>query len=123
MGQVGGCHERAAELGRAVAAFDMAAEAMHHDLLAVADPEDRHAHLEHPFRGHRRVLPVDAGRAAREDHRLRREGRKEGLIDPVVGVDFAIDVQFAQAARDQLRHLGPEVDDEKAVVCPAHAPD
>jgi hypothetical protein len=37
-------------------------------------------------------------------------------------VDFAIDVQLAQAARNQLRDLAAKVDDEKAVVgCLCHA--
>jgi hypothetical protein len=49
------------------------------------------------------------------------EGCKEGVVHPVVGMDFAIDVQLSQAARDQLRHLGTEVDDEKAVML-GHAP-
>jgi hypothetical protein len=31
-------------------------------------------------------------------------------------MDLAIDAQFAQAARDQLRHLAAEIDDKKAVV-------
>jgi hypothetical protein len=38
-------------------------------------------------------------------------------------MDFAIDVQLAQATRNQLRHLAAEVDDEKAVVNDlAHVP-
>ena len=31
-------------------------------------------------------------------------------------MDFAVDIQLAQAARDELRDLGPEIDDEKALV-------
>ena len=41
---------------------------------------------------------------------------QEGVGDVLVRVDFAIDVQLAQAARDQLGHLAAEVDDEKAVM-------
>jgi hypothetical protein len=36
-------------------------------------------------------------------------------------VNFAIDAQFPQATRNQLRDLRPEVDDQKAlVVCNIH---
>jgi hypothetical protein len=31
-------------------------------------------------------------------------------------MDFAIDIQLAQAPRDQLRHLGSEIDDQKFVM-------
>jgi hypothetical protein len=34
-----------------VAAFDMAAKAVHHHPLAVADAEDRHAQIEDPSGG------------------------------------------------------------------------
>jgi hypothetical protein len=36
-------------------------------------------------------------------------------------VNFAIDVQFTQATRNQLRHLATKVDDEKAVMYVCHA--
>jgi hypothetical protein len=35
----------------------------------------------------------------------------EGVAD-VVGVDLAVDVRLAHAARDELRDLGAEVEDE-----------
>ena len=43
------------------------------------------------------------------------------FVEEVLGhllerVDLAIDVELAQAARDELRHLGAEIDDEKAVM-------
>jgi hypothetical protein len=59
MGQRCGCHEGLAEFCRAMPTFDMAAKAVHHHLLTVADAKDRHAQIENPGRGHRRVLPVD----------------------------------------------------------------
>ena len=43
------------------AAFDPAAQLMHHHLLAVADAEHRNSGLEDGLVGHRRIVPVDAG--------------------------------------------------------------
>jgi hypothetical protein len=45
-----------AKLRRSMATLHMAAEAMHHDLLAVADAKDRHAHVKHGFRRHWRAI-------------------------------------------------------------------
>mgnify|MGYP000520507625 CR=1 FL=1 len=111
-----GGHEGAAEFGGAVAAFDLAAEAVHHHLLAVADPEDRHAEVEHARGGHRRALGEDRGRAAGEDDGLRSEALQEGFGHVLIGMDLAVDIQLAQAARDELGHLRPEIDDEETVV-------
>ncbi|MPL73681.1 hypothetical protein SDC9_19487 [bioreactor metagenome] len=106
----------AAELGGAMAGFDEAAELLHHHLLAVADPEDRHAEGEGRFRRTRRALAGDAVRATREDDCLGGETLQEGIGDLLIGMDFAIDVELAQAARNQLRDLGAEVDDEEALM-------
>ena len=106
-----------------MAAFHLAAQAMHHDLLAVADAEDRDAHVKDACGRHRRAFGKDGGGAARKDHRLGGEGLQEGVVHLVEGMDLAIDVQLAQATRDQLRHLAAEVDDEKAVMgALGHAP-
>ena len=120
----GGRYIGPAELGCAMAAFDMAAQKVHHHLLAIADAKDRHAKVEHPLGRHRRAIPVDRSGTARQDHGPWRKLRQKGVVDPVVGVNLAIHVQFAQAARDQLRHLRAEVDDQKAVMlrCVCHAP-
>ena len=105
-----------AKLGRAMPAFDVAAKAMHHDLLAIADAKDRHAQIKHALGRHRRAVPINRGRTARENHGPRPKGPQEGVIHFVIGMNFAIDVQFPQAARDQLRYLRAEVDDEKAIM-------
>ena len=106
----------AAEFGGAVAALDVAAQHLHHDLLAVADAQHRHAQLEdYCWRAGRSVVD-DRSRTTGQDHRLRGEVVQEGIRHQVERMDFAIDVQFTQAPRDQLRHLGAEVDDEEAVV-------
>ncbi|ETW14695.1 cytosine deaminase [Roseivivax marinus] len=106
----------AAELGGAVAALHLSAEHLRHHLLAVADAENRHAQFEHLLRRARAVGVDHRGRAARQDHRFRRHFVEKRVVDLLEWMDFAVDVQFAQPTRDQLRHLGAEVDDEKAVV-------
>ena len=104
----------AAELAM-VAALDLAAELLGHGHLAVADAEHGQAALEHCLRRAGRADVGDRGRAAGEDHAFRAEGR-ESFFGEVERRDLAIDAGFAHAARDQLRHLRPEVDDEDAVV-------
>ena len=110
----GGGDESPAEFGGAVAAFNLAAKAMHHDLLAIADAQHRNPDLEHVQWRHRRALGKDRRRPARQDDGLRREIGKEGVGHLVEGMNLAIDIQLAQAARDKLGDLRPEVDDEKA---------
>ena len=63
----------AAELRRASPSLNVAAEAVHHHLLAIADAQDGHAHLEHRGRRHRGAFVKHRCRAAREDHGLWRE--------------------------------------------------
>ena len=109
-------HVGAAEFGGAVTAQNLAAQHVHHDLLAVTDAEDRNPEVENAFRGARRAVVDHAGRTARKDHGFRRELFQERIGHVLIGVNFAIDVQLPQAARDQLRHLAAEVDDEKALM-------
>jgi len=52
--------------------------------------------------------------SAGEDHALGLELLKR-LCGILKRVDFAIDPGFADAARNQLRHLAAEIDDENAV--------
>ena len=95
-----GCDIGAAEFGGAMTAFHLAAQIVHHDLLAIADTKDRHAKVIDRLRRARGAFARDAVGAARKDHRLGREFRQEGIAHVLVGVDFAVDVQLAQAARD-----------------------
>ncbi len=90
---------------------DLAAESAGHDLEAVADAEHGDAELEDPLIEAGRALLVDAGRAAAQDDAgrvLRADllGRDRGRHD------LRVDVGLADAAGDQLRVLGAEVDDE-----------
>ena len=80
-------------------------------LLAVADAEQRKAAVEHRLRRARALRVDDRGRPAGEDDPLRVEAMKR-LFSGVERSDLGIDAGFADAARDQLRHLAAEVDDE-----------
>ncbi len=93
---------------------DAAAQLRAHQLLAIADAEHRHAHLEHLLGRERRRLFVHRGRTARQDDALRRE-RGELFLAHVEGMDLAIDAALAQPPRDELGHLAAEIEDEDAV--------
>ena len=105
----------AAELRR-VTALDFAAELHGHRLLAVADGEDRHAQVERSFWRAGGILRCDAGGPAGEDHRFRIEACRQNRVGAVVGVDLAVDAHFPKAARDKLRHLTAEIDNQDALV-------
>ena len=96
------------------AGVDLAAEQLRGELRAVADAEDRHAELEDAPAGssarpRRRptigppesTMPI--GAIARE---LRRSARER------VRMDLAVDALLADPARDQLRVLRAEIEDE-----------
>ena len=60
-------------------------------------------------------LFVDGGRPSGKDDAARRELADEPVGD-VVGMELAVDVLLADPARDQLRVLRAEVEDQDAVV-------
>ena len=111
---VGDVEEGAAEFAM-IRGRDAAAQLRAHRLLAIADAEHRHAELEHRIGRARAGILGHRGRAAGEDHRFRREGGDLLGIHQVEGMDLAIDAAFAHAARDELRHLAAEIEDENAV--------
>ena len=94
---------------------DLAAEITRDELRAVTDAEQRNAGVVDRGIDRRRAVDVHRRRTAREDDRLRlaREhlGDRHRARD-----DLAVDVRLADPARDQLRVLRPEVDDENEVV-------
>ena len=66
----------------------------------------------HTAAGARGVSPsVTLFGTARQDDALRREFADESIVD-VEWMDLAIDVEFAQPARDELRILRAEVQDQ-----------
>ena len=111
---LGDQHLGAAELA-VMPGLDLAAELMGHRLLAVADAEHRHARVKQFPRRQRRVLVEHRGRAAREDDGGRLHPR-EGLGGLLIRHDLGVDLLFAHPARNELRHLGAEIDNENLVV-------
>ncbi len=113
---VGPTEFRRATAARDFAAMHFAAQLLHHHLLAIANAQNRHAIVEHALRR--------AGRAG-SHHAVGPAGKNDGfgrdLVDHIhrhglVRADFAVNVQLAQPARDQLRHLAAEIDDQKTVM-------
>jgi hypothetical protein len=77
-------------------------------LHAVADAQYGHTQGQKTRIEGRRVLVHDAGGTAGEHQGLGPE-RLDGLEVRVAGVDFRIDPGLADAPRDELGDLGPEV--------------
>ena len=117
-GEVG--EEHAARLvhrqrGAAVLALtgggDLPAERARHQLVPVADAEDRHAHVEQSGVDRGSAVLVDRRGSAREDQAGRPALRELGRRG-VVRHDLRVDVRLPDAPRDQLCVLRPEVDDQ-----------
>ena len=102
-----------------VPALDGAAELGGHGHLAVADAEHGHAGIEDQLRRARRAFLVDGFGPAGEDHRLRLHLPERGfrLLERH---DLGIDALLAHPARDQLRHLAAEIDDQNLVMRRGH---
>src|SRR5207253_1312589 len=95
----------------ACAAVDPAAELLRHQVHPVTDAEGRYPELEEARVDARRSLGIDRRRAPREDDRGRVAGpdlRSGGAVRDELGVD----ARLANAPRDQLRVLPPEVEHE-----------
>ena len=108
-------HFGVAELAH-LAGLDLAAELLRHGLHAVADAEHRHAELEHRVRAR---VPVASSYADMWlPERMMPFGAEvaDELVGDVVRMDLAVDVRFAHAARDQLRVLRAEIEDEDLFV-------
>ena len=95
-------------------AHDVAAELAGHELRAIADAEHGQAAAPDGRVGLRGAVVVDGVGAAREDHALRAATLQ--LIERrVVWQELGVDVELAHAARDELRELAAEVEDDDAV--------
>ena len=102
-----------------VAGLDRAAELHRHQLLAIADAEHRDAGLEHGLRRARRTHLRHRGRAAGEDDGFR-PYPVEDRLRQLERHDFAVNPGLAYAARNELRDLRAEVDDENLVMVFEH---
>ena len=103
--------ERAFAVFALLARLDLAAEVLGQELDAVADAQHRDAELEKGAVGQRRVLRIHARRAAGQDDALGLE-RGDFRGGRVVAQDHRIDVALADAARDDLRVLRTEIQDD-----------
>src|ERR1700730_19343669 len=107
------------DLGAAECAFmpgrDLATQLRRHRLLAIADAEDWHSGGEECVWHAWRILVMHGSWTARKNHRFWRQLR-ERLFGVLDGRDLAIDARLADAARDQLRHLRSEIDNQNPVV-------
>ena len=103
--------ERAFAVFALLARLDLPAEILGQELQAVANAQHRDAQLEDGAVRQRRVLGIDAGRAARQDEAL---GVQPGDFPRrrVVAQDDRIDVALADAPRDDLRVLRAEIQDD-----------
>src|SRR5258706_15945808 len=95
--------------------LDLAAELRRHGLHAVADPEHRNPELEDRVRRLRRGIFIYRGGAAGENDAAGGQAADKFLVY-VEGMQPPVDLRFPDAARDQLRILRAEVEDEDLVV-------
>ena len=110
---IGQIDERATELAM-VRPLHLATQLVAHRLHAVADAEHRHAGLEHALRRARRASLRQAGRSAGQDDAAR-PPVPDALGIGVERPDLAIHARLAQPARNELRHLAAEVEDQHAL--------
>ena len=103
-------HFRVTELAN-LPAFHAAAQLRRHRLHAVTDAQHRNARIPRRVRRARRIAFGHALGPPRQDDPRGREVADERIAD-VVGMDLAIHVQLADAARDELRVLGTEIEDQ-----------
>ena len=108
--------EGAAKFCGAMAAFDQPAQLLHHGLLTIADPQHRHAQRPKRLGRTRRTRAGHRIWPPRKDHCLGRKAFQEAVIDLIIGMNFAINIQLAQATRDKLRNLRTKVDDKEAIM-------
>jgi hypothetical protein len=103
-----------------VGGADHAAEQVRRELRAVADAEDGNAQVVELRVDRRCAFVVDARRASRK-HDARGLHRAKLCELRVVGervrMDLAVDGLLADPARDQLRVLRSEIEDENQLMC------
>jgi hypothetical protein len=94
---------------------DLAAERVGHQLHAVADAEHRHARLVDARHAVRRACVGDALRPARQ-HDPGGTAPFDLSHGRVERQDLRVDRQLTQAARNQLRELRSEIEDDKSLM-------
>ena len=87
----------------------LAAESRGEELRAIADAQQRQLALDGRKIGSRSLRIPHGEGAARENHTPHRRVERRDFVE---GVNFAIDIQFAHASRNELRVLRSEVENE-----------
>src|SRR5262249_41051960 len=96
-------------------ALHVTAELVRHRLLAVTDAEHWHSGVVNGLGCKRCILVEDRSWAAGQNDRLRLH-LAEGSLGFLIGNDFGIDLLLPHPARNELGHLGSEIDDQYLVV-------
>src|SRR2546423_1744333 len=91
-----------------------APEQLRHQLQPVADAEHGNAELEQRRVAHRSALLLDARGPSAEDDALRAPRFDVGGAE-IGPLNLAVDVELADSARDELRVLAAEIEDEYAL--------
>ena len=94
-----------------LAGCNRAPELRRHRVHPVTDAQYRDTQRPHDVRRSRRLAFGNALGTARQNDPLRGERANFSDVD-IEGLDLAIDMRLAQAARDQLRVLGAEIEDQ-----------
>ena len=81
--------------GGAVPTVNLTAKLLHHGLLAIADAKNRDVHVEYGLRCPRRPLAGYAVGATGKNDRFGCKCSQKRVVDHLVWVNFAIDIQFA----------------------------
>ncbi len=102
-----------------MAALDRAAELLRHGLFAVANAEYRYAGGQDRHRCGRRVGVEHGGWSSGQDHGLRLH-LHEGGFGLLERHDLGVNALLADTPRDQLRHLGAEIDDQNLLMSGGH---
>src|SRR5689334_6589410 len=108
-----------AHLGIAELAHDthlhLAAQLFGHRLHAIADAQYGYTELEHGLRRMRRAARIGRRMPAGQNHAFRSEAANE-TVAHIPGMDLAIDFALTHTARDQLRVLRAEIENQNLVV-------
>src|SRR5262249_48940127 len=88
--------------------LDFAAQELGQKLQSIADPQEGNSAFKEGRVRQRRVLRVNAGRAAGKNNALRRE-RGQFADGGIVAQNLRIDIAFADAPRDDLRVLRAKI--------------
>ena len=92
----------------------LAAQLRSHGLHAITDAEHRYTNTEHGIRCGQRIRGRNGFRPAGEDNAIGLE-RGDVAVIHITGMNLAVNTSLAHAARNQLRVLRPEIQDQYLV--------